>query len=156
MHLWVSSTADDGDFYVYLEDVDENGEALLVTEGQLRASFHRLFDNDGKIEGGKRGIDVLPELPWHGFERAQCDPKPLADGNTVELVIGFHPTAWVFKKAHRLRLSIACADFPTFALHPLLSPKNDPKDSANVIPEIAIHRTAACPSRIELPVIPAP
>ncbi len=37
--FWVSSTADNGDFFVYLEDVDERGEAYYVTEGKLRAGF---------------------------------------------------------------------------------------------------------------------
>jgi len=32
VNLWVSSTADNGDFFVYLEDVDERGEAYYVTE----------------------------------------------------------------------------------------------------------------------------
>jgi len=154
VHLWVSSTASDGDFYVYLEDVNASGESMLVTDSLLRASFHGVFDNDGKIEGGKHGIDVLPDLPWHGYERGQHDEDALASGKIVELVIDFHPTSWVFRKGHRLRLAVACADYPTFALHPKLSPENDPEAEGNVVPAITIHRDAANASRIVLPVIP--
>ncbi len=153
VHLWVSSTAADGDFYVYLEDLGESGEALLVTEGQLRASFHRVFDNDAMANGGKHGIDVLPDLPWHGYERKQHDPSALAGGNVVELCIDFHPTSWVFKEGHRLRLAIACADYPTFALHPKLSPENDPEAAGNTVPVVTVHRSATYPSRVMLPVI---
>ncbi len=63
IHLWVSSTADYGDFFVYLEEVDENGEAVLITEGVLRAGFANLVDNDEEIYSGEVGIDVLPDLP---------------------------------------------------------------------------------------------
>ena len=34
--LFISSTADDGTVFVYLEDVDSRGRVAYVTEGQLR------------------------------------------------------------------------------------------------------------------------
>lgn len=154
LHIQVSSTAEDGDFFVYLEDVDKDGESLLVTEGQLRAGFAALRNNDKMIAGGKFHIDVKPELPWHGFERADYNDRIFADGNVVELVIDYIPTSWVFRKGHRVRVSIACADYPTFPLHPKLSPKNDPKDPGNVVPTITVYRDATHASYLELPVIP--
>jgi len=156
VHLFVSSSAENGDFFVYLEDVDEEGQAILVTEGQLRAGFAGLYDNDRMIDAGVHGIDVLPDLPWHGFEEAHYNPQVFADGAVVELVIDFFPTSWVFRKGHRIRLAIACADYPTFPLHAKLSPANDPKDPDNVVPVITVHRTAGYGSYLELPVIPAP
>jgi predicted acyl esterase len=57
------------------------------------------------------------------------------------------PTAWVFKTGHRLRVSIAGADAPSFALHPSLSM------TGNAAPVWTIHRGRAL-SRIVLPVIP--
>ena len=76
-------------------------------------------------------------------------------GRIVELVINLYPTSWVFKKGHRIRLSVACADWPTFDLHPKLSAKNDPYDPQNVIPIITVLRDPAkYLSRIELPIIP--
>lgn len=155
VHLFVSSTADDGDFFVYLEDVDEKGEALLVTEGQLRAAFATLKNNDRMILQGARGIDVKPELPWHGFEERDYNPHVFANGAVAELVIDLFPTSWAFRKGHQIRVSIACADYPTFPLHPLLSPHNDPKAPDNAIPTITLHTGGAQASRIDLPVIPA-
>ena len=152
--LWVSSTANDGDFFVYLEDVDENGEALLVSEGQLRAGFAGLRDNNKMVREGRTNVEVLPKLPWHGFHRSQYNAKVFAGGAIVELVIDYQPTAWVFKHGHRVRVSIGCADYPTFRLHPLLSPRNSPDAPDNVLPTVSVHHDASHPSCIELPVIP--
>jgi predicted acyl esterase len=155
-HLWVSSTAEDGDFFVYLEDVDEDGQAMLVTEGQLRAGFASLRDNSEMIRAGKFKVNVLPKLPWHGFEKNEYDDKVFAKDAVVELVIDLNPTAWVFKKGHRVRVSIACADYPTFKLHPKLSLQDSPGASDNIVPTVTVHRNATHPSHIELPIIPAP
>jgi len=72
----------------------------------------------------------------------------------VELVFDLYPTSWVFKKGHRIRVSIAAADWPTFDLHPKLSPKNNPSDQANTAPTITVYHDAKHPSGIELPIIP--
>jgi putative CocE/NonD family hydrolase len=154
VRLWVSSTDSYGDFFVYLEDVDEQGRVMLVSEGQLRAGFAALYDNNEMIASGAHKIDVLPDLPWHGYEADQYVDGILANGKVVELVIDLHPTAWVFRKRHRIRLAVACADYPTFRLHPKLSPANTPDDPKNRAPTITVHRTTAHPSSIELPVIP--
>jgi len=155
VHLWVSSTENDGDFFVYLEDVAPGGEAVLVSEGMLRAGFADLHDNNDIIYNADEPIEVLPKLPWHGYKEAHYQPDILADGAIVELVIDFLPTAWVFREGHRLRISIAGADYPTFRLHEKLSPSNDPAAEDNIVPTVAIHRTAAHPSRVVLPVAPA-
>lgn len=154
VHLWVSSDTPDADFFVYLEDVEPGGEVVLVTEAQLRGGFAALHDNDEIIYSGKQGIDVKPELPWHGYEKDEYNPEIFADGAVIELVIDFQPTAYVFRAEHRIRVSIACADFPTFRLHEKLAPNNTPDDPANMVPTITVHRGSAYPSSIELPVIP--
>jgi predicted acyl esterase len=154
LHLHVSSTASHGDFFAYLEDVDPQGQAVLVTEGQLRAGFAKLYNNDKMILGGKHKIDVLPNLPWHGYEKAEYVDGILAGGKVVELVFDLRPTAWVFLKEHRIRLSIACADYPTFRLNPKLSPSNTPDAKDNIVPTITVHRSAPHRSYVELPLIP--
>jgi len=156
VRLWASSTAPDGDFFVYLEDVEPGGEALLVTEGQLRAGFALLRDNNTMIHGGITRVDVMPELPWHGFEKAQYNAQIFADDALIELVMDLNPTAWVFKAGHRIRVSIACADYPTFRLHPLLSPKNSPDAPDNILPIVTVYRGQPHASCVELPIIPAP
>jgi putative CocE/NonD family hydrolase len=152
--FWVSSTAKNGDFFVYLEDVDKDGKAVLVTEGLLRAGFNGLYDNDTMISRGKNKINVLPELPWHGFEKGQYNDAVFADGKVVQLTIDLEPTSWVFKEGHSIRVSIACADWPTFEILPELSPKNTPDDPNNIVPTITVYRNEAYPSGITLPIIP--
>jgi len=154
VRFYVSSTTDDADFYVYLEDVDEKGMALLVSEGVLRAGFAKLVSNDEEIDSGKSGVDVLPELPWHGFESANYDPKIFAGGKIIELVLDLKPTSWVFRQGHQIRVSIANADWPTFRLHERLAPDNDPKNPANIRPIITVYRDEQHPSGIKLPIIP--
>lgn len=154
VNFWVSSTADNEDFFVYLEDIDENGQAVLVTEGLLRAGFNKLYDNDTMINRGKDGIDVQPELPWHGYEESQYDDTVFANGNIVQLTIDLLPASWVFKEGHSIRISIACADWPTFEILPELSPINNPDDPTNTIPTVTIFRDKDRPSNILLPIIP--
>lgn len=103
------------------------------------------------------GVDVKPDLPWHGFEETDYVDGILAGGNVVELQIDLHPTSWVFRAGHSIRVSIACSDWPTFRLNPHLytgegEPTNVPADYT--APTITVRRDAARPSRIELPVIP--
>ncbi|MCP4112976.1 MAG: CocE/NonD family hydrolase [Desulfobacteraceae bacterium] len=155
VHLWVSSTADYGDFFVYLEDVDENGDAYFVTDGLHRAGFATLMPNEDMLLTPDSGIDVLPDLPWHGYDQADYTDGIFAGGNIAEVVFDLQPTSWVFKKGHRIRVSIACADWPTFFLHPKLSPGNDPEDPDNIVPTITVYRDSEHRSRIELPVIPS-
>jgi putative CocE/NonD family hydrolase len=153
VHFWVSSTADNGDVFVYLEDVDEKGEAYYVTEGKLRAGFASLVPQEDML-ASNAPIKVLPDLPYHGYKDTDYVEKIFAGGNIVELVFDLYPTSWVFKRGHRIRVSIACADWPTFDLHPKLSPKNDPNDPANTVPTITVYHGAKHPSCIELPIIP--
>lgn len=152
--LYVSSTAETGDFYVYLEDVDEDGEAVLVTDGVLNAKYSALQDNDDMILGGTAGVDVEPELPWHGYEESDCNATPFADGNIVELTLDLMPTSWTFKAGHRIRVTIACADYCTFELTPELCPSGDPADESTITPDITIYRDSEHQSKITLPVIP--
>ena len=154
VHFWVSSTADYGDFFVYLEDVDEKGEAYYITEGKLRAGFAGLVPQEDMLPSEAR-IDVLPDLPYHGFKDSDYVKGIFAGGNIVELTFDLFPTSWVFKKGHRIRVPIACADWPTFDLHPRLSLRNDPNDPVDIVPTVIVYRDAKHPSRIELPVIVA-
>jgi len=152
VHVWVSSTAEDGDFFFYLEDVDEKGRAVLITEYPLRAGFAGLHDDDEQI--ATADVDVKPDLPWHGYKGADYNDQILAGSNVVELVVDLHPTSWVFRKGHAIRISLACADFPTFSLHPKLAPSNDPDDPSNIVPMITVYRDKAHSSYLELPLIP--
>ncbi|MDP6168346.1 MAG: hypothetical protein QGF54_06435, partial [Candidatus Marinimicrobia bacterium] len=63
-------------------------------------------------------------------------------------------TSWVFKNGHKIRLSIACSDYPTFRLHPQLAPGNDPENPNNIVPTITVLFGNGYDSFLELPVIP--
>ena len=149
----ISSTADYGDLYFYLEDVDPAGNAILVTEYQHRAGFNRLVDNDLLIPGNT-GIDVKPDLPWHGFREADHTDRVFADGAVVRVTTSLYPTSWLFRAGHSIRLSVAAADWPVFDLHPKLSPQNRPDADDNIVPTITVHRGGEGGSHLQLPVIP--
>ena len=129
IHLWASSTAKDGDFFAYLEELDENGRSRYVTEGVLRASHRKAstpeFNNLG--------------LPYHrSFAR---DMSQLPDA-PVELVFALLPTSNIFRAGRRIRVTITGADKDN-AQTPQLSPP----------PVIRIYRDAKYASYITLPVI---
>jgi len=150
--LWVSSSADNGDFYLFLEDVDEKGRTLMVTEGQLRSDWAGLYDNNEMTDHDD--IEILPKLPWHGYTEAQKQENGLAENKIIELTVDLLPTSWVFKKGHSIRLSISGANWPDFQLHPKLSPSNDPKAEDNIEPVVKVHRGSSHPSVLELPIVP--
>ena len=151
--LAVTSTADHGDLYFYLEDIDPEGNAVLVTEHHHRAGFDRLVDNDLQIPDNP-GIDVRPDLPWRGFREADYTDGVFADGAVVRVTTSQHPTSWLFRAGHSVRLSISVADWPDYDLHPELSPQNRPDAEDNIVPTIGLHRGGADGSYLELPFIP--
>jgi len=148
VHLWLSSDQDAGDVFVYLSDVDESGEVHYVTEGQLRAGFRGLFDPN--MQTG-HAVEVRPDLPWHGFRATDFTEAVFADGRVVDLRFDLIPTSWLFRAGHRIRISIAGADYGNFELNPALCTADDPNACDSTT--LHIHRGAATPSRIELPVI---
>ncbi len=96
--LWVDSTATDGAFFAYLEDVDPGGGVTYVTEGMLRA-LHRKGDPSTRT-----------------FLRR--DAQPLVPGEPAELVFELLPTSYVFAPGHAIRLALAGADHDHFAQIP--------------------------------------
>jgi uncharacterized protein len=117
LRLVLGSSAPTADVYAYLEDVAPDGTSLLVSEGELRADYHRLKPAQDIADPAAR-LRVRPALPYHGFGRADQDPAPLADGRTVQLEFDLMPTSWLFAAGHRIRLSLAGADAGTFEAAP--------------------------------------
>lgn len=131
VHLFVSSTATDGQFFVYLEEVDEQGRVRYVTEGELRAI-------DRKISNARPPYKTFG--PYHTFLRR--DARPLVPGRVAELSFDLLPTSNLFPKGSRIRVTIAGADKDHFE-----PPAGDP-------PTVRIYRGNVYASRIDLPVIP--
>lgn len=144
VELSLSSSEPEGDVFAYLEDVAPDGKSLLVTEGQLRANFWR------EVKGGASPI-ARPALPWHGFGKEDYVPAPFAAGKMLHLRFDMMPTSWVFRAGHRIRLSIAGADWPAFPLHPGLASSNDPAAADTRHPVWTVYRA---PSSITVPVVP--
>ena len=111
--LFVSSSARVAYLRVKLIDVAPDGTAKLVRYGGLNAS-HR---------------------------QSHADPQPLIPGDVHEIHIPLKAMSYVFERAHRLRVSIAGADFQNAW----------PVGEAGVH---AIHRGGDNASHIVLPVIP--
>ncbi len=130
VRLWLSSTAADGDFFAYLEEVDEKGFSEYVTEGAIKASFRVL---------GQAPYDVLG-LPYHrGFGK---DARSLTPGEPVELVFDMPPISNIFDAGHRIRVTITCADAD-----------NAETTAVDPAPQITVYRESGRGSRIVLPVV---
>lgn len=129
--LEIQSSAADGAFFVYLEDVAPDGKVSYITEGELRA-LHR------KVSPPSLGRASLG--PHHSM--ASADGEALEPGEPAELKIGLWATSVLVKAGHRLRLAIACADVDTFTRIPAEGPVT-----------VDILRDALHATRLELPVM---
>jgi putative CocE/NonD family hydrolase len=129
--LYVTSTASDGLFIVYLEDVDPDGTVRNVTDGWLRAKFRPLGT----------GEPPYPQAPpYRTFRRD--DTVTLHPGEVAALVFDLFPVSWLFRRGHAVRVAIAGAD------------KDNLVDVARAeSPQVSVLRGGAHPSRIELPVV---
>jgi hypothetical protein len=130
LHLVLRADGPDAVVFAYLEDVDPHGRVGYVTEGQFRA-LHR------KV-GDASDAPLAPSVPYHSFARA--DAEPLSVGESAELVFDLLPISHLWKRGHRVRLSLAGGDRDQFAR---------PRDAAA---HAWIERNAHAPSRLELPV----
>jgi len=130
--LWASSDGPDTDFTAKLVDVYPpnadfpEGLALNVVDGIVRARH--------------RG----------GAAAAMLEP-----GRACELTIELYPTALLFAEGHRIRLDISSSSFPRFDVNPNTGePLNDNRGWR--VATNAVFHDPEHPSRIVLPVIPAP
>jgi putative CocE/NonD family hydrolase len=129
--LYVSSTATDGAFFVYLEDVDEAGNTVYLVEGQLRA-LHRKVSSEPP--------PYAQFGPYHSFEKN--DAMAMVPGAITELVINLLPISVLIKKGHRIRIAIAGADKDTFTRIPVEG-----------MPTITVARNKTHASFVDLPVV---
>jgi predicted acyl esterase len=128
----VTSTAKDGDFFLKLQDVDQNGISTFIADGALRASYRALKQPPYNFFGA----------PWIcACEDARED---LSSEAPAELVITLNPTSYILQKGHRFRLTITGSDA---AIGP--SPAFDPP------PLLRLFRSRDHNSSITLPVIPS-
>jgi putative CocE/NonD family hydrolase len=129
VHLWLATEAPDLDVFVYLEEVDAQGNVEYITEGNLRASHRSLgeapFDNLG--------------LPFHRSYKEDVAPIPASE--PFELVFDLLPAAKRFQHGTRIRIAVTCADADNFDT-PIVDPA----------PRIRLLRDAVHASFVELPI----
>ncbi len=128
--LWMSSSASDGNIFVYLEDVAPDGKVTQVTDARLKASLRKMskpkYENYG--------------LPYHRSHRE--DAQPLKPGEPAQLVFAFLPASHIFKASHRIRISVAGSDY-----------RERDRTPVSPAPVVTIHNAPSYPSYISLPVI---
>src|SRR5260370_33766742 len=93
IHLFVSSSATDGDFIVYLEDVADTGRSLFVTRKRLRASHRKEMPAPFYYFGA----------PWHSTRDAALAAIPV--GKVVELAFSLLATSYTLGGGHLLRVN---------------------------------------------------
>ena len=127
---YAGSSSDDFDLYAYLEDVDANGTSNYVTEGCIRASLRK----QGTAPYNNLG------LPYHRCFKE--DVSYIKPGEIIELKFDLLPTYYEFKKGHKIRVTLTCAD-------------KDNTDSHKIFTEteITLYRDAQHASFIELPLM---
>jgi putative CocE/NonD family hydrolase len=131
LNLFVSSTANDQDFFVYLEEVDDHGVSTLMTEGVLRAS-NRATRTPPFANGG---------IPWH--PSLKDDQANLSPGVPAQLSFALSPMSNYVRKGHRLRITFNNFDRNANWDTPELTPP----------PTVTIYHDAHHPSSITLPFI---
>lgn len=129
--LQLSATREDGTLVAYLEDVAPDGRVTHVTEGHLRLAMRAIAERDAPHR-------VL-RTP-RSFARA--DARPMAPGVVETVRFDLLPTSVLLRAGHRLRIALGGTDASHFELLP-----------ADGDVEYAIHREAARPSYVELPVV---
>ena len=107
----------DVQWVVEVNDVYPMGRARNITSGWLRAS-HRPYDPSDVY-------DVDPDYePFDPFyDDADRNPDMIEDGELYKYVVEVWPTCNVFKKGHRIRVSISASDFPH--LLPIMVPSDN-------------------------------
>lgn len=107
---------------VELNDVFPNGRAKNITSGWLRAS-HRQRDPNEPEGVTEHGIDpdYTPFDPF--YDGADKSPERINEEERYQYTVELWPTANVFKKGHRIRVSISGSDYPH--LLPILVPSKN-------------------------------
>jgi putative CocE/NonD family hydrolase len=130
--LWVTSTAGDQDFFVYLEEIDGSGASTLLASGAIRASYRGTRPAPFDYEG----------LPWHSGLKTDSIPLPRDIPAKIELALT-PMSNWV-AAGHRIRVTLTCADAGDWDTPRLTS-----------APVIGIRRDSSHPSSIALPIVTA-
>ncbi|CAH2399522.1 CocE/NonD family hydrolase [Mesorhizobium escarrei] len=106
VHLNVTSTREDGAFFLYLHGIKPDGEPYYLTRGQLRALHRKIWTDSPFSALG----------PDHTYLRR--DAEPLTPGDSAILTFTLFPMSARIPAGHRLKVIVAGSDAPTFASVP--------------------------------------
>ena len=107
----------DVQWVVEVNDVFPNGRAKNITSGWLSAAF-RPYNaaKPTQVDPAYRAFDPF-------YFQPEKNPSNIAEETVYQYVVELWPTTNVFKKGHRLRVSISASDFPH--LFPVLRPSKN-------------------------------
>ncbi len=125
VHLYISSTAEDTDFVAKLTDVWPDGRSILITDGIQRARYRN----------------------------SKLKPIPLKPGEPSFIAIDLWATSNVFRKGHRIRVSITSSNFPRYSRN-LNIWKVGGKAQEAVVATNTVYHDHKRPSHIVLPIMP--
>ena len=126
VNLHLSTKSKDAAIFVYLEEVDKEGNVYQVTEGQLRLSHRTKDQGIYKELGPSRSHNKSMELPL--------------EKDIMEVELDLLPISWEFKKGSSIRISLTGGDKDIFEI---INPDGY---------EMGIHFGQLYPSRITLPI----
>jgi len=129
--LWLRARGIDGAIFLYLEEEDKDGRIHYVTEGQLRLVFR-----DVDVEGDPM---YRSTAPYRSFLKSTA--RRLEADRSVRFLIDLLPTAYVFRRKSRVRLTISGSDLDHFAPVP------------QAVQGCMVARNARHSSFVELPVL---
>jgi uncharacterized protein len=112
-------TMRDVQWVVELNDVFPEGRAKNITSGWLSA-WHRPYDPDNPTRTDPGYTPFNPFYYADTFDAGHPDFSPIEEGKVYRYVVELWPTCNVFKKGHRVRVSISNSDFMHLA--PILIP----------------------------------
>lgn len=140
VHLWVSSSAIDTDFFARLID--------------------QYPDNDTAPGLAMNLTDAMVRLRWRAFEQAEHQMRrvhgvreePVTPGTIVEVELDLIGVSVLLMPGHRIRLDVSSSHFPKFDVNPNTGEAFGARSGKMIVAENTIHVGASCPSRIILPV----
>ncbi|HNY51102.1 MAG TPA: CocE/NonD family hydrolase [Smithella sp.] len=107
----------DVQWVIEVNDVFPNGRARNITSGWLSAAFRPYNpSNPTQVDPNYKAFDPFYSYP-------EKNPSPIAEDTIYQYVVEIWPATNVFKKGHRIRLSISGSDFPH--LFPVLRPSQN-------------------------------
>ncbi|MEE2737431.1 MAG: CocE/NonD family hydrolase [Planctomycetota bacterium] len=131
--LHFACTEKDCCFFVYLSDITPEGKSIYVTEGVFRALHRR---------PGPNPPNIPVTGPTHSYRKE--DAEMLTPEEPASISFELIPTSYLFRKGHRIRISIAASDSDHFTRIPDGRP-----------PRITLFRDCEKPSCLVLPVLTA-